>query len=117
MVAAKKLGGIPGDIQWAIDYPELNNVTVSDSYPILNVDKILERLAGSKMYSALDEAAAFYVISVKESSRPQLAFITPMSLFEFLKMPFGPKNSGSMYKRFIDLLLQKIRKPNVVAYS
>ena len=40
-----------------------------------------------------------------------------MGLFEFLKMLFGPKNSGSIYGRFVDLLLQKIQSPNVVAYT
>ena len=83
----------------------VEQLTISDSYPIPNVDEILERFAGSKVYSALDAAAAFHVIPVKESSRPLLAFITPMGLFEFLKMPFGPKNSGSVYARFVDLLL------------
>lgn len=68
------------------------------------------------MYSPLDAATAFHVIPVKESSRPLLAFITPKVIFEFLKMPFGPKKSGNVYARFVDLLLQKIRSPNVVAY-
>ena len=43
-------------------------------------------------------------------------FITPMGLFEFLKMLFGPKNPGTVFARFVKLLLQKIRSPNVVAY-
>ena len=68
------------------------------------------------MYSALDAAVAFHVIPVKESSRPLLAFITPMGLFEFLKISFGPKNSWSVYARFVDLLLQKFRSPNVVTF-
>ena len=76
MVAAKKSGGDPGDIQWAIDYREINNVTISNSYTILNVDEILEKLAGTKVYSSLDAVANFHIIPVEESSRPLLAYIT-----------------------------------------
>ena len=116
MVPAKKAGGAPGEIRWAIDYRTLNDATVTDSYPIPNIDEVLERLAGSKYYSALDAAAAYHTIPVEKKSRPLLAFTTPMGLYEFTKMPFGPKNSGAVYARFVDMLLQKIRSPHVVAY-
>ena len=116
MVPAKKAGGAPGEIRWAIDYRALNEVTIADSYPIPNIDEVLERLAGSKFYSALDAAAAYHTIPVKKKSRPLLAFITPMGLFQFARMPFGPKNSGAVYARFVEMLLQKIRSPNIVAY-
>ena len=39
-----------------------------------------------------------------------------MGLFEFYSMPFGPKNIGSVYARFVDMLLQRIRSQNVVLY-
>ena len=42
MVPAKKAGGAPGEIRWAIDYRALNESTISDSYPIPNVEEILE---------------------------------------------------------------------------
>ena len=116
MVPAKKAGGAPGEIRWAIDYRALNEVTIADSYPIPNIDEVLERLAGSKYYSALDAAAAYHTIPVEKNSRPLLAFITPMGLFQFARMPFGPKNSGAVYARFVDMLLQRIRSPNIVAY-
>ena len=116
MVPAKKAGGAPGEIRWAIDYRALNSVTIADSYPIPNIDEVLERLAGSRYYSALDAAAAYHTIPVEKTSRPLLAFITPMGLWQFCRMPFGPRNSGAVYARFIDMLLQKIRSPNIVAY-
>ena len=73
-------------------------------------------MAGSKFYSALDAAAAYHTIPVEKKSRPLLAFITPMGLFQFARMTFGPKNSGAVYARFVEMLLQKIRSPNIVAY-
>ena len=116
MVPAKKSGGAPGDIRWAIDYRALNSVTIADSYPIPNINEVLERLAGSKYYSALDAAGAYHVVPVSKKSRPLLAFITPMGLWQFTRMPFGPTNSGAVYARFVDMILSTIRSQNVVAY-
>ena len=38
-----------------------------------------------------------------------------MGLFEFLQMPFGQKNSDSVYARFVHHLLRKVRSPNNAA--
>ena len=116
MVPAKKAGGAPGEIRWAVDYRLANAATETDSYPIPNIDEVLERLAGSKVYSALDAAAAYHTIPVAKKSRPVLAFTTPMGLYTFKRMPFGPKNSGATYARFVDMLLQRLRSEHVTAY-
>ena len=116
LVPAKKSGGCAGEIRWAIDYRLLNQATITDSYPIPNIDEVLERLAGSKFFSCLDAAAAYHTIPVAKKSRPLLAFTTPMGLWTFSRMPFGPTNSGATYARFVDLLLQRIRSKHVAAY-
>ena len=113
LVPAKKKGGL---IRWAIDYRKLNEVTVADSYPLPSIEMNLERLAGSKVFSALDAAAAYNVIPVAKESRPLLAFITPMGLFTYKRMPFGPKNSGAVYARFIEGLLDGLKSDRVIAY-
>ena len=113
LVPAKKKGGL---IRWAIDYRILNDATVADSYPLPSIEENLERLAGAKVFSALDAAAAYNTIPVSERSKPLLAFITPLGLFTNKRMPFGPKNSGAVYSRFISMLLEDLRSPYVIAY-
>ena len=67
MVPAKKQGGAPGEIRWAVDFRQLNEATVGDSYPIPNIEEVLERLAGSKYYSSLDAAAAYHTVPEVET--------------------------------------------------
>ena len=113
LVPAFKKGG---SIRWAVDYRGLNKVTIADAYPLPSIEENLERLQGSTIYSTLDAAAAYHTIAVKEKVRPYLAFITPSGLFHFKRMPFGCKNSGSTYARFVELSIMKLRRNDVLAY-
>ena len=113
MVPARKKGG---EIRWAVDYRALNAVTIKDAYPLPNISENLDRMQGSRVFSTLDAAGAYHTVPVAEKSRPLLAFTTPMGLYQFKRMPFGPANSGQVYSRFMQMLVDKLRSPYVVCY-
>ena len=113
MVPALKKGG---SIRWAVDYRGLNAVTVADAYPLPNIGENLDNLQGSQVYSTLDASAAYNTIPVAKKARPLLAFVTPFGSYCFKRMPFGAKNAGATYSRFIDLLIEKLRSPHILAY-
>ena len=103
-------------IRWAVDYRALNAVTIPDSFPVPCIESNLERLAGSRIYSALDAASAYNVIPVEEKSRPLLAFICHYGLFTFKRMPFGARNAGNCYSRFVEMLLSGLHNKRTIAY-
>ena len=105
-----------GAIRWAVDYRGLNQATVADKYPLPLIESNLETLQGSTVYSALDAAAAYHTIPVSQRAKPYLAFITPFGLYTFRRMPFGPKNSGAVYSRFVDMVMRKINSPHIMIY-
>ena len=105
-----------GSIRWAVDYRALNAQTVADRYPLPLIEQNLETLQGSSIYSCLDAAAAYHTIPVSQRAKPYLAFITPFGLYTFKKMPFGAKNSGPVYSRFVDLIISKLQSPSILAY-
>ena len=105
-----------GTTRWAVDYRPLNRMTIPDSYPLSNIQENLERLAGSKIFTTLDAAQAYMTIKVNEKSKPLLAFVTPFGTYSFRRMPFGARNSGNTYSRFVELLVSKLRSPFVVMY-
>ena len=113
LVPALKKGG---DIRWAVDYRRLNEVTIADSFPLPSISENLEKLQGSKVFSTLDAAAAYMTIPTSKKCRPYLAFITPNGLFSFKRMPFGAKNSGSTYARFVELCISKLKSQFILAY-
>ena len=87
------------------DYRRLNLITEDDCYPLPNMADITSSLAGATIFSKLDLKKGYHQIPVHPSDVKKTAIITPFGLFEFLRMPFGLKNAGMSFQRFMDRIL------------
>ena len=78
-----------GSYRMCIDYRQLNDLTIKNSYPIPRIDDILDNLSGARIFSTLDLSAGYHQINMNSSSKEKTAFITPEGLYQFKRMPFG----------------------------
>ena len=90
--------------KWRVcgDYRSLNLITKPDRYPIPNIHSVTTKLAGKNVFSKIDLMHAYHQIPVNELDIEKTAVITPFGLFEYLMMPFGLRNSGATFQRFMD---------------
>lgn len=60
-----------GKKKWriVIDYRKLNEVSISDKYPIPNIETILEKLGRSQYFTTLDLAKGFHQVLIKQDDR------------------------------------------------
>jgi hypothetical protein len=87
------------------DYRRLNLATTPDTYPLPNIQDLSARLGGCTIFSKLDLRKGYYQIPVQEGDIHKTAVITPFGLWEFLRMPFGLRNAGQSFQRFMDEVL------------
>lgn len=90
-----------------IDYRKLNSVTISDRYPIPEINEVLAQLGKSKYFSVLDLKSGFHQIPLKPSDREKTAFSINGGKYEFTRLPFGLKNAPSIFQRAVDDILHK----------
>ena len=80
-----------GKPRMVIDYRKLNEITISDEFPLPKQKDILQALEGSQWLSTLDALAGFTQVEVEPKEREKLAFRTHRGLWQFVRMPFGYK--------------------------
>ncbi|GBN21475.1 Transposon Ty3-G Gag-Pol polyprotein, partial [Araneus ventricosus] len=99
-----------GHNEWRIcgDYRRLNTVTEPDRYPLPHIQDFSSELHGKVIFSKIDLQRAYHQIPVEQSDVPKTAVITPIGLFEYLYMPFGLRNAGQTFQRFIDETLRGV---------
>jgi hypothetical protein len=92
------------------DFVRLNEITVHDSYPLPLLRNFAYNLAGSTKFSKIDLVKAYHQIPMRASDVPKTAIITPFGLFEYIRMPFGLKNSAQSFQRLMDRVTQGLKR-------
>ena len=105
-----------GTVRWAVDFRMVNTMLEGDSFPLPNINALLDRLAGKVVYSSLDCSNAYFTLRINQDSRKYTAFVSPLGLFQFQKLPFGLKQAPSIYSRFVAFAMQKIHRPDLANY-
>ncbi|KAG2967011.1 hypothetical protein PC118_g18838 [Phytophthora cactorum] len=91
-------------------YNKLNGATIPAQTPIPRKGVIIDSMAKSTIYSALDLRDGFYQILMRESDIALTAVGTPSGmLWEWLVMPQGLKNAPATFNRCVTHLLRSVR--------
>ena len=99
-----------GSDRICVDYRKLNKLTVADPEPMITAESLFQRLGKSKYYSKIDLSKGYWQISVAEEDIEKTAFKTLDGSYDFLRIPFGIKNSGATLIRGMRKILAGMNK-------
>jgi hypothetical protein len=105
-----------GKFRFCVDFRDLNEVTVKDSYPLPYTDEAIESLSGSKFFSTLDFANGYWQIPLDDGSKEKTAFTVDNGTYEFNVMPFGLTNAPSTFQRMMNGLLKGLTWKRCLVY-
>jgi len=84
-----------GSDRVCIDFRKLNKITLPDPEPMTQAEDLFQKMTTAKYFSILDLSKGFWQVPMNENDIKKTAFVTPDGHYEFLKMPFGLKNSSA----------------------
>ena len=84
-----------GKWRMCVDFTDLNKACPKDSYPLPNIDALVDSASGYKMLSFLDAFSGYNQIKMHPRDECKTAFMTETCSYCYKVMPFGLKNAGA----------------------
>jgi hypothetical protein len=81
----------------ATNFQPFNNQSVTFPYPLALLTDCLDCLSRAKFMSAIDINGAYMSIPIPERFRKYFAFTCHLGLYQWTRLPYGWKNSGSWF--------------------
>ena len=98
------------DYRFCVDFRTLNDNTIRDTYPVPNVQDLIDATKGSRFFSQVDLASGYWGVPIHKEDRHKTAFMVPSGKYEFIRMPFGLCNAQSTFQRNMDGVVQEVNE-------
>jgi hypothetical protein len=101
-----------GKLRMCVNFKKLNLQSKLDSYPLPNINELLNSMGGKAYYSTLDLAQGFHqtpVSDVKDkdghTAQDKATMTTPFGTYSWESVPFGLCNAPPHFSRIMDMVL------------
>jgi len=84
------------------DFRRVNDVTKADSFPLPRIQDLIDEVGNAKYVTKFDLLKGYWQIPLTERAKDVSSFCTASGLYRYLVSPFGMKNSGSTFQRFMN---------------
>ena len=99
-----------------INFTDLNKACPKDSYPLPNIDHLVDNTFGFRMLSFEDAFTGYNQLKMHLDNENKIAFFTNERLYCYSVMPFGLKNVGTTSQRMMNKVFIKQIRRNMEVY-
>ncbi|MCP8719654.1 MAG: reverse transcriptase domain-containing protein, partial [Asgard group archaeon] len=97
---------VPGkDPRPCIDYRKLNAKTMTEFFPLPNIEEVVEKVSAAPFITIMDLTKGYFQIPLTERAQRYAAFVTPFGSFIPKKMMFGLLNAPFYFCKLIAQVL------------
>jgi hypothetical protein len=99
-----------------IDYQQLNDITVKDSYPLPRINEMMDRIHGLEIFTQLDLKSGYNQIQIRPGDEWKTMFMMPFGPYRMRVMTFGFANAPSCFQRYMDKVFVPLLYKNLENY-
>ena len=112
-VVVKKKNG-----KWRVcmDFTDLNKACPKDSFPMPQIDQMVNATVGHPQMNFLDAFQRYNQIPLTLCDQEKTVFVTPIGNYHYKMMPISLKNAGSTYQRMMTRMFEPQLEKNIKIY-
>ena len=99
-----------------MNYIDLNRACPKDSYPLSNIDHLVDGTSSFGMLSFKDAFSRYTQVKMHLNDKDKTIFITNEGVYCYRVMLFGLKNAGATYQRMVNVVFSKQIGRNMEVY-
>jgi hypothetical protein len=99
-----------------VDFRKLNEKTIGDAHPLLDITEILDQLGQSKYFTCLDMAMGYHQIALETGEGAKTAFSTKQGHWEYRRLPFGLKTAPATFQKMMNAVLSGLTGTRCFVY-
>ncbi len=103
-------------LKLCVDYKALNNITIKNSYSLLLISELQDRLQRAQWFMKFDILEAFNQIWIKEEDEWKTVFCTRLEHYEYLIMSFDLINASVTFQTFVNNVLRRYLNQFIIVY-
>ena len=101
-ILVKKKGGT---YRLVVDYRGLNKKIEKTSWPLPRINDVIGSLDENIYFSNIDLTSGYFQMTLEEESQNLTAFITPMGLYKWKRLPMGLTSAQGLFQNLMELIL------------
>ncbi|XP_074346143.1 uncharacterized protein LOC141684905 [Apium graveolens] len=95
-----------GKWRTCVDFTDLNKACPKDSFPLSQIDQLVDATARPALLSFMDKYSGYNQIPMFKPNKEHTSFIIDMGLYCYIGMPFGLLNAGATYQRLVNRMFK-----------
>ena len=118
LVKKRSKPGEPQQFRLCVDYRKLNSVTKLTSFPLVNINEIIDTLAEAKAtcWTSIDLKAGYHQMFLHPDSRSRSAFVTQSGCYVWNRVPFGLCGAVQFFQGVMTLILKDLHMNTLLCY-
>ena len=101
-ILVKKKDGSYGLV---VDYRGSNEQIEKTSWPLPRINDVIDSLDGNCYFSNTDLTSGYFQMAFDEESQNVTAFVTPMGLYKWKKLPMGLASATGAFQNLMEMIM------------